>query len=96
MLLDIVGSKGRYSAHGEYQHGIDPKLKPCPFCGEQQDLQCDNTWTPYYRVACCNCTSEGPTGSGPGSSGYFRTKKACTAAHQEAFDSAIERWNKRS
>lgn len=39
-----------------------PKLLPCPFCGSNDDVYCDelSAWPLYYRCKCEKCATQGP------------------------------------
>lgn len=96
MKLEIFGVKNCWSAHGEYQPGIDPPLEPCPFCGSQ-NIEIRNTHTPYYSGYCSDCRTEGPNHMEvEGASARLRTKRQCQVVHEAAFELAIELWNERS
>jgi hypothetical protein len=50
---------------------MDPKLSPCPFCGETIDPDSEESWQfggggppPRYSVRCYSCGAEGPYGHG--------------------------------
>lgn len=100
MIFDFFSKKrGHFSAHGEYEHGIDPPLACCPFCGaEGEDLELTNTHTPFYSVECQNCDAQGPTGrdTKAPASGRYRSAADYERAHRDAFGNAIVLWNDRS
>lgn len=90
-----------HGGHGEYEPGVDPALKPCPFCGNT-DLTCNNSHTPYYTVICENATdTEGCGAEGPRTHrGDYQkkrwSKKRVEQLHRDAFQDAIDVWNERS
>lgn len=92
MKLEVFGDDNHWSAHGEYEPAVDPKLKPCPFCGST-DLDVSNTHTPCYIVS-CECGAE-MTG-GITESGRITSRKRCIALHEKAQRLAIEAWNRRA
>lgn len=96
MYLEIWGSKKEHwSGHGEYEPGVDPSLKPCPFCGGSA-IVVDNTHTPFYSARCEDCGCEGPTAHPDGyDGGHIRSRIKARAAHEEAFRRAIVHWNRR-
>jgi Lar family restriction alleviation protein len=61
------------------------KLKPCPFCGETEDLIIHLKWSGYGEsicvVKCWLCYSEGPA---------QRVSRDCSEY------SAVNRWNRRA
>lgn len=86
------------------------KFLPCPFCGST-DVEIGNTHTPYFCVTCQDCEAEihGEYFDSP--DGRSRTTKFSYTPnprneweatyeelhpeYKQAFDSAIETWNKR-
>jgi predicted RNA-binding Zn-ribbon protein involved in translation (DUF1610 family) len=91
--LEIYGNKP-YSAHGQYEPGVDPVIRHCPFCGSN-DVDCFNSHTPSYNVDCNECGAQGPRVSYSGN--WKRWSKATTEAHhRKLFEGAIEQWNSRS
>jgi hypothetical protein len=95
MKLELFGgrSSGGWSAHGEYEPGVDPVLRPCPFC-HSKNLTVENTHTPYYHAQCCDCRAEGPRVSSIGDRWARALSKAAVARlHREAFAAAIKAWN---
>ncbi len=93
MKLDIWGDPASgYSASGEYERGVDPRLQNCPFC-DSDDIGAVNTYTPYYHGVCNNCDPEGPK------CGEFwdriPTRKDAWLLHIQAFNEAIAAWNTR-
>ncbi|WP_140918206.1 Lar family restriction alleviation protein [Limnobaculum xujianqingii] len=94
MKLFIYGNEpGDIAAHGEYQHGVDASLLPCPFCASDE-LTVDNSWTPYYSVECQCCGASIPGNFEPNTF-RFNSKEECRCAHEQAFNSAINCWNSR-
>ena len=104
MKLELarLSAHGQWSGHGEYEHKVDPELKPCPFCGiyliDGDELQAQNTHNPYYSVSCNNCGAEGPTSSGGydgGRTGHM-SRLTIETFHRDAFADAIRLWNEAS
>lgn len=93
--LDVRGEPGQYSAsyNDDGSHN-GAKLKPCPFCGGR-DLEVCNTHTAIYWVKCEPCDLE-KTGEYVDSAERAQTEAQVIAAHQEAFQSAVDGWNKRA
>jgi hypothetical protein len=102
MKLRISGgtvSHPMFFAHGEYEAGVDARLSPCPFCGEQDDLSCENTHTPYYEVKCEQCGAVGPGGQIEPEAydgAAFRCVETLKRVHRSSFDAAICAWNGRT
>lgn len=95
MKLEIYGSDEEgWSAHGEYEPGVDPALRPCPFCGCTDGLTVENTHTPHYSVECESCEATGPSNEDSGTPIF--SKRGASTAHKLAFRSAIDLWNKRA
>ena len=95
MNLDVFGGPkhGGWSAHGEYEPGVDPALRACPFCGSKE-LTVSNTHTPYYEVTCDRCGAEGPSDYRHGATWSRKSSKERTREiHWLAFDAAIRAWN---
>lgn len=40
------------------------KLKPCPFCGEKENLEFNHSCGDLVYVRCGRCTAFGPSGEG--------------------------------
>lgn len=95
MKLEMYGGPGHggWSAHGEYECGVDPEIAKCPFCREASDLTCDNTHTPYYRVGCNSCGADGPRNHIGAAWSRRMGKRAVEQLHRESFARAIADWN---
>lgn len=97
LKLDIYGggAESGFKAHGEYEPGVDPELKPCPFCGNR-NIAVSNTHAAFYRAECHECSAQGPRGdAGPGGSRKIGTKENCERLHTTAFLAAVGLWNTR-
>jgi hypothetical protein len=83
----------------EYEPGTDPVLKPCPFCGEAEDLLMSGTSSSAFYVARCgNCYAEsgGHDVDLPKIRVNARARGAFEAAHREGFARGIAAWNRRA
>lgn len=93
--IEIFGEPGYWS--GTYdddgQHK-GHKLAPCPFCGEQCDLEIMSTHTPLFWVKCA-CGAERP---GEYHEGAATAPSSVTARRMfnEAMESAVKAWNTRA
>lgn len=93
MKLEIYGANGIFSAHGEYDPGVDPMLEACPFCGSAEALVVENTHTPSYAIMCkCGAEMHGPCTYDH----HIRSMARCRTLHKQAFRAAIEAWNTRA
>lgn len=93
MKIEIFGGHKNFSAHGEYEPGVDPELKPCPFCGHSDSLSVTNTHTASYWVE-CDCGGEKHGNYYYGSK--LTTKTRAEKEHRKSFKSAIAEWNRRA
>jgi uncharacterized Zn finger protein len=93
--LDVFGTRGQYGASYEDDGSHNGEhLKPCPFCGGE-DLEVCNTHTAKYWVKCEPCGLE-KAGEYVESAEQAQTEEQVISAHQEAFQSAVDGWNKRA
>lgn len=93
--LEVFGTAGDYSASFEDDGSHNgERLKPCPFCGGEE-LEVCNTHTASYWVRCeaCNIDKGGEYAEEAESA---QTEAQIVAAHQKAFHSAVNGWNKRA
>ncbi len=79
---------GRGIVSVRYEPGIDPPLRPCPFCGRADRLAVENTHTPSYWVECECGALRSPDPLGLNGSSM--------RAHRVAFLAAIRAWNERA
>lgn len=98
MKLEMFGGpkSGGWSGHMEYEHGVDPKLAACPFCGgSHEDLEVSNSHTPAANVECTSCGAQGPMSSNCSLWKRSMSKRAATELFRGAFYEAIKLWNER-
>lgn len=91
---------GRWFGEFEYEKGVDPALKPCPFCGETEDFSVfGNSQNAYYWVRCERCGTDGGSHDVPAvkmTARTFRSRATFEAAHREGFERGIAAWNRRA
>lgn len=91
---------GQWFGEFEYEKGVDPALKPCPFCGETEDFSVFGVSTnAYYFVRCERCGTDGGSHDVPAvkmTSRTFRSRATFEAAHREGFERGIAAWNRRA
>lgn len=99
MKLELLrDSRGNWSGRGEYEPGIDPKLKPCPFVHvyDDEELIADNTHGPFFTVS-CSCGAEGPRSYAIENTLKRRaSRRTAEEILTRAFHAAIEAWNRRT
>ncbi len=84
------------SGSGIHEKGIDPELKPCPFC-KGTDVCVTNTHTICYWVECNDCSAQGPCAESadPVVEVSIETLEQATEQHRVVMHAAIEFWNDR-
>ncbi|EAB4417352.1 hypothetical protein D7B12_18140 [Salmonella enterica] len=92
--IEIYGDAGDYS--GSYEDDgshFNQRLKPCPFCGKDTELEICNTHTPIFWVKCeCGCEMSGPYVEG---AGRMPTERAALEGFKIALLAAVAQWNSR-
>lgn len=80
-----------------YEAGVDPGLRPCPFCGEAKNLSVHGvSFNACYFVRCGECGTDRGTDDLSEVKVNNRTRAAFEAAHREGFAAGIAAWNRRS
>lgn len=97
MKLEVYGGAmmGGWSAHGEYEPGIDPPLNPCPFC-HNAEIEVSNTHTPFFTARCTRCEAKGPRNDEGLAWRRGMGRAATEALHRRSFLRAIDDWNRAS
>lgn len=94
--LEVLGNPDEgFRAFNKNEDGQGRGLAPCPFC-RSSHLRVENAGHPYYKVHCWDCGAEGPAGhSARLHEGMIDSAELCRRLHQEAFNDAVTRWNRR-
>jgi|GEM_PF-3046185 len=77
----------------EYEPGIDPDLRPCPFCGNKDVTVQNFDGDAYYYVYCKECGARGPECNKLEMVVDIQGKKLAKKMHEIGFAQAIEKWN---
>lgn len=83
----------------DYEAGVDPALKPCPFCGEVTNLTVFGVPSNahyFVRREVCGGESHGDDARLPALRFNKRSRAAVEAAHRTGFARGIAAWNRRA
>ncbi|EIP9221027.1 Lar family restriction alleviation protein [Salmonella enterica] len=92
--IEMYGDPGDFSGSfdDDGQH-YGHTLAPCPFCGQDDELEICNTHTASFWVECgCGAQMDGGYNAWAGIS---KTKEEALAHFEEALRDAVNNWNNR-
>ena len=76
------------------------KLKPCPFCGGEADIESWHVYDSWYWEGVCECKRCGAKGSAPQCEARINVRPEFIVTHEEAElkarQGAIKAWNTRA